>query len=63
MKLLVAFSLSCALVFGAGLPTAAPEQAGLSQERLDRINGIMREHIAQGRLNGASGLIVRNGKM
>jgi CubicO group peptidase (beta-lactamase class C family) len=63
MKLLLAFSLSCALVFGAGLPTAAPEQAGLSHERLDRINGIMREHIAQGRLNGASGLIARNGKV
>ncbi len=63
MKLLLACSLSCALVFGAGLPTAAPEQAGLSHERLDRINGIMREHIAQGRLNGASGLIARNGKV
>lgn len=63
MKLLLAFSLSCALVFGAGLPTAAPEQAGLSHERLDRIDGIMREHIAQGRLNGASGLIARNGKV
>ncbi len=63
MKLLLAFSLSCALVFGAGLPTGAPEQAGLSHERLDRISGIMREHIAQGRLNGASGLIVRNGKV
>jgi CubicO group peptidase (beta-lactamase class C family) len=63
MKLLLAFSLSCALVFGAGLPTAAPEQAGLSHERLDRINGIMREHIAQGRLSGASGLIARNGKV
>ena len=63
MKLLLGFSLTWALVFGAGLPTAAPEQAGLSHERLDRINGIMREHIAQGRLNGASGLIARNGKV
>ena len=63
MKLLLAFSLTCALIFGGGLPTAAPEQAGLSHERLDRINGIMREHIAQGHLNGASGLIVRNGKV
>lgn len=63
MKILLAVSLSCALVFGGGLPTAAPEQAGLSHERLDRINGIMREHIAQGRLNGASGLIARNGKI
>src|SRR5579863_10745358 len=63
MKLLVAFSLSCALIFGGGLPTAAPEQAGLSHQRLDRINAIMRDHIAQRHLNGASGLIARDGKV
>jgi CubicO group peptidase (beta-lactamase class C family) len=63
MKILAAFALSCALVFGGGLPTGAPEQAGLSHQRLDRINGVMREHIAKGTLNGASGLIARNGKV
>jgi CubicO group peptidase (beta-lactamase class C family) len=63
MKILLAFALSCALVFSAGLPTGVPEQAGLSQQRLDRINTIMREHIAKGTLNGASGLIARNGKV
>src|SRR5277367_2967914 len=63
MKILLAFALSCALVFSAGLPTGAPEQAGLSQQRLDRINTIMLEHISKGTLNGASGLIARNGKV
>ncbi len=63
MKILVAFALSCALVFGGGLPTGAPEQAGLSHQRLDRINAVMREHIQEARLNGASGLIARNGKV
>src|SRR5277367_543787 len=51
------------LVFAANLPTAAPEQAGLSNARLAQINAIMREHIQTGRLNGASGLIARNGKV
>jgi CubicO group peptidase (beta-lactamase class C family) len=36
---------------------------GFSPERLNRINTVMREHIAAGRLNGASGLILRNGKV
>ena len=37
-------------MFGASLPTAAPEQAGLASARLNRINTIMREHIQSGRL-------------
>jgi CubicO group peptidase (beta-lactamase class C family) len=60
-KVLLAISFCCA--FGAGLPTAAPEREGFSPEKLNRINGVMREHIAAGRLAGASGLLVRNGKI
>jgi CubicO group peptidase (beta-lactamase class C family) len=63
MRMLLEFPLSLALVFGASLPTAAPEQAGLSRERLDRINTVMREHIARHTLEGASGLLERNGKV
>jgi CubicO group peptidase (beta-lactamase class C family) len=63
MRILIVFTLCFALVFGASLPTAAPEQAGLASARLNRINGIMREHIQTGRLTGASGLIARNGKV
>src|SRR5579871_5870806 len=57
------FLLTCGLAFGASLPTGTPEQSGLSHERLERINVVMKEHIAKGTLNGASGLVVRNGKV
>ena len=63
MRILLAFSLVASLAAGASLPTAAPGQAGFSLDRLNRINTVMREHIAAGRLNGASGLIARNGKV
>ena len=63
MRILVAFALPLSLVFGASLPTAAPEQAGVSRDRLNRINVVMREHITKGDLAGASGLIARNGKI
>ena len=63
MRILFVFCLVASLVAGASLPTAAPEQAGFSRDRLNRINTVMQEHIATGRLNGASGLIARNGKV
>ena len=63
MRILLIFCLTLSLVLGGGLPTASPEQIGLSSERLNRINTIMREHVEAGRLAGASGLIARNGKV
>src|SRR5271167_1794931 len=63
MKLLLTFTFACGLVFAASLPTGTPEQSGLSHERLDRINVVMKDHMAKGTLNGASGLIARNGKV
>src|ERR1700675_301296 len=63
MRTLIAFALPLSLVFGASLPTGAPEQAGISRDRLNRINVVMREHIDKGHLAGASGLIARNGKV
>ena len=63
MKLLLTFTFLTGLVFAANLPIGTPEQAGLSQERLNRINVVMKDQIAKGTLNGASGLIVRNGKV
>jgi CubicO group peptidase (beta-lactamase class C family) len=63
MRTLIAFTLPLSLVFGASLPTGAPEQAGVSRDRLNKINVVMREHIDKGDLAGASGLIARNGKI
>lgn len=63
MRILLIFGLVVSLVFGASLPTGTPEQAGFSKDRLNRINTVMQEHVAAGRLAGASGLIARNGKV
>jgi len=45
------------------LKVAAPESAGMSTERLKRIDANMSEWLASGKLNGAVALIVRNGKI
>jgi CubicO group peptidase (beta-lactamase class C family) len=63
MRILLVLCMAALLAGAASLPTGAPEQAGFSPERLERINTVMREHIDAGRLNGASGLIARNGKV
>jgi len=62
-KFLFACLLPCCLVFAASLPVAAPDQNGFSAERLGKINTAMAKHISDGDLNGASGLIIRNGKV
>src|SRR3984893_7965606 len=63
MRTLLALVLTFSFVFAGSLPTAAPEQNGLSAERLNRINTVMKDHVDSHRLNGASGLIARNGKV
>jgi len=63
MRILLVLCLCGSLASGASLPTAAPETAGFSADRLNRINAVMQGHISAGRLNGASGLIARNGKV
>src|ERR1700730_8169991 len=63
MRTPLAFVLTLSFVFAGSLPTAAPEQNGLSAERLNRINIVMRDHVDSHRLAGASGLIARNGKV
>lgn len=62
-KPVLAIVAGVSLAYAAGLPTAAPEREGFSPDRLNRINVVMREHVAAGRLAGASGLIARNGKI
>lgn len=45
------------------LQVATPEAAGLSQERLKRLDTMMAGWVDRGRTNGAVALIVRNGKI
>jgi CubicO group peptidase (beta-lactamase class C family) len=63
MRILSTLVLAAGLMIGAELPVAAPEQSGFSRERLQRINTLMQEHVAAGDMAGASGLIVRGGKI
>jgi CubicO group peptidase (beta-lactamase class C family) len=63
MRITLIYAIFGLLVHAADLPSAAPNSAGFSPERLARISTVMREHVAAGRLNGASGLIARNGKI
>src|SRR5271154_7540930 len=63
MRFLAVWVLACSLVFAAELPSSSPAQQGFAPDRLQRIDEVMREHIAAGHLAGASGLIARNGKV
>jgi CubicO group peptidase (beta-lactamase class C family) len=63
MRSFVVSILAFSLVFSAELPSAAPAQNGFAADRLSRIDQVMRGHIADGHLAGASGLIARNGKV
>ena len=64
-----AFVLGLALLLHAqvlvaqGLPTARPEDVGMSSERLARLTAVMRDYIEDERLPGAVVLIARNGQV
>lgn len=69
MKVRIAFvtTLVClvtaSLAHAQGLPSARPEQVGLSSERLGRIVAVLRTDAEKGRIPGAVILIARNGKV
>lgn len=44
-------------------PTAAPEEVGLSSNRLTHIRTVMNQHVADKQIPGASGLIARHGRI
>jgi CubicO group peptidase (beta-lactamase class C family) len=50
-------------VVAADLPTAKPEQVGLSSERLDRITQVLRADVERGRIPGAIVLVARKGRV
>ena len=45
------------------LPTAMPEEVGLSSERLERISRVMQEHVDRGDVPGVVTLVARRGKI
>ena len=45
------------------LATAAPEQVGMSAERLGRISAVLKKEIADGKLPGAVVMVARKGKI
>lgn len=67
---IIAFTLVC--IFSCSSTTdnssrvisqATPESAGLSSERLARLDNTMNDWVAKGWINGAVGLVIRNGKI
>ena len=48
---------------GQGIRSVAPNGTGLSNERLDRIGAVMKDHVDKGHIAGAIGLIARRGKV
>jgi len=51
------------VVKGEELPHAPPESVSVSGERLNKIHNIVREHIDDGRLQGAVVVVARRGKV
>ncbi len=49
--------------WGQGLPTASPEQVGMSSKRLARIAEVFKGDVAKGRFPGAVMLVARDGKV
>jgi CubicO group peptidase (beta-lactamase class C family) len=45
------------------LPTAKPEEVGLSQDALDRLSAALNDRVASGHIPGAVALIARHGKV
>ena len=63
LKHSLAVSLFALPVFAASVPTAKPEEVGLSSERLQRINQMIQRRIASGDLTGAVTIVARRGKV
>ena len=55
--------LATAPAGAADLPTAKPEQVGLSSERLDRMTQALRADVERGRIPGAVVLVARKGRV
>jgi CubicO group peptidase (beta-lactamase class C family) len=65
--IILIFSLFCLLIASIAwaevLPTAVPEQVGLSSQRLNRIDTVLEADINKGMIPGAVALVARKGKI
>jgi CubicO group peptidase (beta-lactamase class C family) len=59
----LAYALLATLASAQGLPTAKPEEVGLSSARLARVTEVIKAEIAKGRYPGAVALVARKGKV
>lgn len=50
-------------VLGQPLPVASPDDVGLSGERLERIDDVFGGYVADGRMAGAVGMVLRHGQV
>ena len=61
VSLLCLTAINCAIA--AEIPTATPEEVGMSSERLERINTVMQRHMDAGDIQGAVTVVARRGKL
>jgi CubicO group peptidase (beta-lactamase class C family) len=52
-----------ASVSAQGLPTAVPEDVGMSSERLDRVSAALEAYVDRGEVAGSVAIVVRHGKV
>ena len=55
--------LCCLPLAGATLPKAAPEEVGISAQRLQRVSALAKRYIDQGEIAGAVTLVARKGRI
>src|SRR5690242_2850412 len=55
--------LTVAPLAAASLPTAKPEQSGMSADRLKRLSAVMRGYIDRGEVAGTVTLVARRGRI
>ena len=60
---LISVVLLAGTIGAQGLPTAKPEQVGLSSERLERVSRALRGEIEAGKIPGAVALVARKGQI
>src|ERR1700730_1427775 len=62
-KVLVFTLLALPLAAASSVPTAKPEEVGISSERLQRVSQMIQRRIAAGEMTGAVAIVARKGKI